>query len=172
VGLACAARHPRKVARLVLVGANASFIQREGWAEALAPAELDAFISQLQASPDALLKRFAALIHAGDSNARTNQRAMKACLANGLPADAASLASGIALLGAADLRGHAFAADQPVLLLHGAADPLMPLAGAERLARQLSSATLDVFDGAAHAPFASDVGRFVAAVCAFAGVDA
>lgn len=171
VALACAARHPRKVARLVLVGANASFIQREGWAEALAPAELDAFINQLQASPEALLKRFAALIHAGDSNARTNQRAMKACLANGLPADAASLASGLALLGAADLRGHAFAADQPVLLLHGAADPLMPLAGAERLARQLSSATLDVFDGAAHAPFASDVGRFVAAVCAFAGVD-
>lgn len=170
VALACAARHPRKVARLVLVGANASFIQREGWAEALAPADLDAFISQLQASPEALLKRFAALIHAGDANTRANQRAMKACLADGLPADAASLAAGLALLGSADLRGHAFAADQPVLLLHGAVDPLMPVAGAERLARQLSSATLDVFDGAAHAPFASDVERFVAAVCRFAGV--
>ena len=170
VALACAARHPRKVARLALVGANASFIQREGWEEALESHQLDEFIAQLEASPEALLKRFAALIHAGDVNARTNQRAMKATLAGGLPAEVDSLAAGLGLLGEADLRGSLFQTDQPVLLIHGAADPLMPLAGAERLSRQLSSATLDVFADAAHAPFASDPERFVRAICTFAGV--
>ena len=37
--LVCAARHPRLVARMVLVGATASFVVREGWPEAMPVAQ-------------------------------------------------------------------------------------------------------------------------------------
>jgi len=171
--LKAAQRHPRKVARLVLVGATASFVQRDGWPEALPPAQLEQFMAGLAADPAALLKQFSSLIHQGDTNMREAIRALRGCLANapgGLPADADSLRDGLELLGSSDLRPLLREVDQPVLLVHGSADPLMPLAAAERLQKTLPSAQLEVFTSSAHAPFASDPLRFVAEVCRFAGV--
>ncbi|GAB2181944.1 pimeloyl-ACP methyl ester esterase BioH [Denitratisoma sp. agr-D3] len=173
VCLMAAQRHPDKIARLVLVGATASFVQREGWLEALPPAQLAAFMDGLAADPAALLKQFASLIHQGDAHMREAIRALRGCLAGaegGLPADPASLRAGLALLGESDLRPLLSALRQPVLLIHGAADPLMPLAAAERLQDRLPTATLSVFADSAHAPFASDPLRFVRELTDFAGV--
>jgi pimeloyl-[acyl-carrier protein] methyl ester esterase len=85
-------------------------------------------------------------------------------------ADDASLLASLELLAQTDLRRLLDAVHQPVLLIHGAADPLMPLAAAERLLLALPDARLDVFGGCAHAPFASEPTRFVDTVRRFAGV--
>lgn len=173
VCLKAAQRHPNKIARLVLVGVTASFVQREDWPEALPPAQLDAFMAGLAADPAALLKQFSSLIHQGDANMREAIRALRGCLSNapgGLPADAATLGSGLALLGDSDLRPCLAEIHQPVLLIHGGQDPLMPLAAARRVQQMLPQATLSVFAASAHAPFASDPLRFVAELCDFAGV--
>ena len=68
------------------------------------------------------------------------------------------------MLAQSDLRPLLHEVHQPVLLVHGAADPLMPLAAAERLLMKLPEARLEVFGGSAHAPFASHPERFVASV--------
>lgn len=171
VCLATAVRHPRKVARLVLVGATASFVRREGWDEALPAAQLDAFRNALADDPAALLKQFASLIHAGDAQARQAARALRGCLAEGLPADPQSLGAGLDLLATIDLRPLLGDVVQPTLLIHGSADPLMPVGAGERLLERLPSARLQVFEGSAHAPFAADPIAFVNSVCGFAGVE-
>lgn len=170
VCLACAARHTRKVGRMVLVGATASFIAREGWPDALAPAQLDDFMSQLDVDPGLLLRRFSALLNRGDIHAREAARAMR--LADDLPATAKALRGGLDLLGSTDLREATMRVVQPTLLVHGDVDPLMPVSAARRLAGMLVECEVDVFEGSAHAPFASDPARFVAAVNRFAGVGA
>ncbi len=170
VCMAAAVRHPRKVARLVLVGATASFLQREGWEDGLPAAQLEAFQSGLAEDPAALLKQFSNLIHVGDAQARQAVRALRGCLADGLPADPDTLRTGLDLLASSDLRPLLDHIAQPTLLIHGSADPLMPVGAGERLLERLPSARLQIFEGNAHAPFASDPIAFVAAVAAFAGV--
>jgi pimeloyl-[acyl-carrier protein] methyl ester esterase len=168
VCMACAARHPRKVARMVLASGTASFVQRDGWPEALPRGQLDQFVAQLGDDPAALIRHFTTLMHHGDVHARELVRAMRQ--REGLPADVATLRAGLALLGDADLRHLATEVLQPTLLVHGSEDPLMPGAAAQRLARLLYEGSVDMFEGSAHAPFASDPARFVDAVSGFAGV--
>lgn len=170
VCLACAARHPRQVARLVLAAPTASFVQRDGWSAALPAARLQSFIDRLDADPAALLRHFLQLVNHGDGNLREAVRALRPCLGAGLPAPAATLRAGLRTLGSADLRVSAMRVAQPTLLIHGGADSLMPPAASTRLADLLIEAKLDIFAGSAHAPFASDPERFAAAVRRFAGV--
>ncbi|HQR04657.1 MAG: alpha/beta fold hydrolase [Proteobacteria bacterium] len=169
VCLACAARHPHRVARMALVGTTASFLQRPGWAPGLAPTALEDFLARFDADGTALLKHFAALIHHGDDRARQAQRILSHCLQAGPPADSASLRAGLETLGRTDLRTGLDDISQPALLVHGSVDPLMPLAAAEALAQRLPRGRLAVFGGSAHAPFASDPERFVMQVAEFAG---
>ncbi|QDX80334.1 hypothetical protein B9N43_03080 [Denitratisoma sp. DHT3] len=168
VALVCAIRHPRRIGRLVLVGATASFVQREGWPSALPPARLEEFSAALEADAAGLLKQFSGLIHHGDIRGKEAMRALRRCLAAGLPADPDSLRAGLQTLGAADLRLHLPLVEQPVLLIHGSEDPLMPLAAVQALQARLPRAALEVFEGSAHAPFASDPLRFARRVGVFA----
>jgi pimeloyl-[acyl-carrier protein] methyl ester esterase len=173
VCLLAAQRHPDKLARLILVGATACFVQREGWPEAMPAAQLESFIAALAADPAALLKQFAKLIHQGDGQRRAATRALRNCVEkapDGLPADVETLRAGLTLLGSADLRAVLPEVRQPVLLIHGGVDPLMPVAAGERLRAALPAAQLSVFESSAHAPFASDPRRFVSEICRFVGV--
>lgn len=172
VALVCAVRHPAKVAKLVLVGGTASFVARPHWPEALPQAQLDAFVTELERDAAALLKRFALLIHRGDAKGREAARALAPCLADGPPADAASLRAGLDLLGSADLARLLAVVNRPTLLIHGAADPLMPVAAAHRLASHIPGAELAVFEGSGHAPFAGEPRRFAERLAAFAGAAA
>jgi pimeloyl-[acyl-carrier protein] methyl ester esterase len=165
--LATAACHPSQVRALILVGGNARFTIAENWQEALPGQQLDEFVAALDRDPLALLKHFSLLIHKGDSSARLAIRAMSCCLADGLPAGIGTLRNGLELLRVADLRNLAPQVAQPTLLLHGEVDPLMPLAGAQRLAALLPNAALEVFTGAAHAPFASNPERLCARLDSF-----
>lgn len=167
VCLACAARHPKRVARLVLVGATASFVAREGWAEAMPATQLDDFRAALAADSAQLLKRFASQIHQGSAQPLEAQRYLRSA---DVPASDAALMASLDLLAHSDLRPLLNTVRQPVLLVHGDADPLMPLAAAEQLLVQLPDAQLEVFGGSAHAPFASDPARFVDSVRRFAGM--
>lgn len=167
VCLACAARHPRLVARLVLIGATASFVEREGWEEAMPAAQFADFRTAVMADSAAQLKRFASLMHLGAARPRDAQRYLRLRL----PAPPAEvLLDTLDVLSASDLRGLLHEVHQPVLLVHGEADPLMPVAAAQRLHTLLPNAELDIFHGSAHAPFADDPDRFVASVRHFAGL--
>lgn len=167
VALALAARHPGKVARLLLVGSSPAFACRPDWAHGLAADVLEEFATSLRADYRATLLRFLSLQARGGDAAREVIGALRATLfARGEPA-AATLADGLQLLRAVDLRADAARVRCPTLLLHGARDGLCPPEAARWLAAHMADARLVLHERAAHAPFLSHPRWFVSHAEAF-----
>jgi pimeloyl-[acyl-carrier protein] methyl ester esterase len=143
---------PERVARLVLIGATPRFVQAPDWPQAQPASLLEGFAAAVTADPDAALRRFAALLNQGDSQARALTRRLHGLLSKARP-PADDLAAGLAELRDTDLRRDLGRVAQPTLLLHGEHDPLMPLSAARRLAEMLPRGRLEVVADAAHAPF-------------------
>ncbi|WP_025915891.1 alpha/beta fold hydrolase [Herminiimonas sp. CN] len=167
LALHAAQRQPDRIARLILIGATPSFVQRPNWPHGMTPAALAEFTDALEADPKTALKRFIALFNQNDVNGRSIGRELTRALATADLPPAAVLAAGLALLRYTDLRANVPHIAQPTLLLHGAHDPLMPLAAAEWLAAALPQARLEVLPDAAHAPFLSDPARCAALIADF-----
>ncbi len=153
LALQIAAQTKRTLAGLILIGATPSFIKRTDWLPAQEPALLDTFCQAIEHDATATLQRFIALINQGDTQARSIGRALNKQLQPALPATIETLLEGLAWLRDVDLRATIAAVATPALLIHGAHDPLMPLAAAQWLAANLSEADLEVLPDAAHAPF-------------------
>lgn len=165
-----ALRKPTVISHLVLVAATPRFIQAADWPVAQPAQLLESFAAALStpsADPQAALRRFAVLMNQGDAYARELTRRMNALFAERIPATDA-LAAGLAALRDIDLRASVAALRQPTLMVHGERDPLMPLAAGRWLAEHLPHARIEVFEGAAHAPFLSQTERFVALLRRFA----
>ncbi|MDR2788444.1 MAG: alpha/beta fold hydrolase [Candidatus Accumulibacter sp.] len=157
---------PRRVGGLILVGGTPCFIRRNGWTTAQSPAMLKKFSADVSDDSRTALRRFAALFNQGDATARLTARAAVQGILSAPPASATLLA-GLDWLRDADLRERVPEIGCPTLLIHGECDPLMPLAAARWLAEKLPRARLDVFAGAAHAPFLNDPERFARLVGGF-----
>ena len=160
LALAVAARHPAKVGKLLLVAGTTSFVQRDGWPHAMAPAMLAEFAAGIAADVEAMLPRFVGGFNRGDARAKVVTLELLK-LADPRPSGEV-LATGLNWLRDIDLRELAPLVKAPTLLIHGAADPLMPLGAAEALAALIPGARLAVFDDCAHAPFMSRPDDFLA----------
>lgn len=167
LALHAAQRHPHRITRLILISATPSFVQRTSWPHGMTPAALAEFAETVEADPKTALKRFIALFNQGDLSSRSIGRALAQAVSIDALPPAATLAAGLALLRDTDLRELAPRIAQSTLLLHGAHDPLMPLAAAEWLAAALPQARLEVLPDAAHAPFLSDPARCAALMADF-----
>lgn len=167
VALALAARHPDKVARLVLVGTSPAFVNRPGWTLGLEPDLLAGFAADLSRDYRATLLRFLALQARGGEAARVVVGRLRASVfARGEPAPAV-LAAGLGLLRDVDLRDRAASVACPTLVVHGAHDTLCPAAAARWLAERLPQGRLVLHPGASHAPFISHPAWFNGTVEAF-----
>ena len=162
LALAIAARHPDKVGKLVLVAGTTSFVQRDGWPHAMPPDMLAEFAAGIAADVEAMLPRFVGGFNRGDANAKAVTLELLK-LADPRPAGEV-LGTGLNWLRDVDLRDSALQVKAPTLLIHGGADPLMPLGAAEALAALIPGAKLAVFDDCAHAPFMSRPDDFLATV--------
>lgn len=165
LALAVAARAPEKVGRLILVAGTASFVQRAGWPHGMPPEMLAEFAAGVAADVEAMLPRFVGGFNRGDARAKAVTLELLK-LADPRPAGDV-LATGLAWLREVDLRDLAPQVKAPTLLIHGAADPLMPLGAAEALAALIPGARLAVFADCAHAPFISRPDDFLATVRRF-----
>jgi pimeloyl-[acyl-carrier protein] methyl ester esterase len=164
VALALAARHPRKVARLVLVATNPAFLSRPDWQHGLAPEVLDEFARALGEDFKATLLRFLSLQARGGDQARAViERLRGSVFLRGEPSPAA-LAAGLDLLRDVDLRDVVGQVRCPVLVVHGAYDMLCPPGAARWLAESLPDARLALHERAAHAPFLSHPDWFLGEV--------
>ncbi len=163
LALDAAAGCRERIAGLALVGATPCFRQREAWPHAQPAALLERFRASVDAAPAETLRRFVALLNQGDAQARAHvraqHRAQHRALLDGLP-DTASLRQGLAWLDSVDLRPASPTISMPTLLIHGERDPLMPLAAARWLTAEMPQARLEIFAGAAHAPFLGAPERF------------
>lgn len=167
LALHAAQRHPDKVARLILIGATPSFVQRADWPHGMTPQALAEFTDAVARDPATSLKRFITLFNQNDVNSRRVGRELTQALATAPLPSAATLVAGLDLLRDTDLRAQVPTIRQPTLLIHGAHDPLMPLAAAQWLAATLPQAQLAVLPDAGHAPFLSDAARCAALVMEF-----
>lgn len=165
LALAVAARHPAKVGQLILVAGTTSFVQRDGWLQAMAPAVLDDFAAAIAADAKTTLPRFVGGFNRGDARAKAVTLELLR-LAEPHPSGE-TLATGLNWLRDVDLRELAPQVKAPTLLIHGAADPLMPLGAAQALAALIPRAKLAVFDDCAHAPFISRPDDFAATLQQF-----
>lgn len=186
LALAFAARHPTRVARLVLLASTARFVALEAGAGAvpmsatdpdgahhwpgLAAATVDTFRTGFATDPTATLKRFIALQSLGERE----RKRVQACLAHYLAdpavlptATLAGLAQGLDILARSDLRAMLAQIPQPCLILHGEHDALMPLAAAHALAAQLANAQLHVLPDCGHALPLSQTARCARLIEAF-----
>jgi pimeloyl-[acyl-carrier protein] methyl ester esterase len=165
LALAIAARAPAKVGKLLLVAGTASFVQRDGWPHAMPPEMLTEFAANVAADVEAMLPRFVGGFNRGDAHSKEATRQLLD-LADPRP-PAATLAAGLAWLRDVDLRPLAPQIKAPTLLIHGTADPLMPLAAGEALAALIPGARLAAMAECAHAPFISRPADFLALAHAF-----
>lgn len=161
LALACAARAPERIIGLILVAATPSFLQRPDWPHGLGAAELQTFAAAVAEAGAQALPRFISNFCRGDEKARAAARLLGQ---QATPPTQALLEGGLSWLGQADLRHALEAVTCPVNLIHGEADPLMPLAAAHWLAGKLPGARLHVLPGKAHAPFAPDPALFLQAL--------
>jgi pimeloyl-[acyl-carrier protein] methyl ester esterase len=165
LALAVAARHPDKVSKLVLVAGTASFVQRDGWPFAMPPAALAEFTTAIATDAEAMLPRFVGGFNRGDAQAKEVTRQLLE-LADPRPS-AEVLCTGLAWLAAVDLRPQLAQIQTPTLLVHGAADPLMPEGAAKALAEALPNSQVALIADCAHAPFVSQQAAFLDAVRRF-----
>jgi pimeloyl-[acyl-carrier protein] methyl ester esterase len=157
VALAWARRAPHQVLRLVLISSTPCFASRPGWPCATAPSVLQEFRRSFSDDRAGTLARFLAALVKGDARARKIAGALRRS-SEGSATDAV-LAAGIAVLLEADLRRELTQVRQPVLVLHGARDRIVPPAAGIRLAAALPDARFALLRSCAHAPFLSQPDR-------------
>ncbi|PKO92285.1 MAG: hypothetical protein CVU16_07100 [Betaproteobacteria bacterium HGW-Betaproteobacteria-10] len=162
---AIAARAPEKVSQLALIAGTASFIQRAGWPHAMPAQTLVEFAAGVATDIEAMLPRFVGGFNRGDARAKAVTLELLQRADPRPPS--ATLATGLNWLRDVDLRPLAPKIIAPTLLIHGANDPLMPLAAAEALAALIPGAELAVFADCAHAPFMSQPEAFNARLSQF-----
>ncbi len=167
VALALAARHPDKVARLVLVASSPAFAARDDWPHGMAPEVLGEFARSLALDYRATLSRFLSLQARGGDAARAVIARLREQMRDQAEPNPEVLAAGLELLRAVDLRDQVERVRCPTLVVHGAHDTLCaPEAGAW-LARHLPNAHLALHERASHAPFLSHPDWFVATLKEF-----
>ncbi|MDD5387720.1 MAG: pimeloyl-ACP methyl ester esterase BioH [Gallionellaceae bacterium] len=167
VALALAARHPDKVARLVLVGTSPAFAARADWPHGMAPDVLGEFARSLAQDYRATLLRFLSLQARGGDAARAVIVQLRARMQAQAEPNPEVLAAGLELLRAVDLRDQVAQVRCPTLVVHGAYDTLCaPEAGAW-LAEHLPNGRLAPHERASHAPFLSHPDWFVATLKEF-----
>ena len=153
--IALAHRYPQKFTRLMLVGSNPCFVQREDWPSAMPSVVFNDFAGDLIADWQAAMRRFIGLQMHGADNARTLVREITALLLEGGEPRPGALESGLDLLLNADLRPLLETMEVPVLALLGRRDKLVPVQVAEHLPRVNPAIRVECLHQSAHAPFLS-----------------
>ncbi len=157
LALAYAARHPRRVGKVVLYGTHAQ-------GAALAPREARrAIVALVRSSWGLGSGAMADLFHPG-ADAATRRRYV---VLQRAAADAETAAALLELHYALDARRYLAAVRAPVLVLHRRGDRAIPHRHGRELAARLPDATLTTLDGNEHMPWEGDAAPVVDAAIAF-----
>ncbi|MDR0703237.1 MAG: alpha/beta fold hydrolase [Azoarcus sp.] len=156
---------PRQVARLALIGSTPRFVASADWPHGLDEKTVSDFIEGYARDPAATLRRFLILQTLGD-DARDHlfRRLSEAVCAPRDGQTPKALADGLHILAATDLRANLAAIEQPVCLIHGDGDALMPPAAVRWLADTLPRARLRMLENRGHAPLVSARDECAAAI--------
>ncbi len=155
IALHAAYHAPERVATLTLLASSPQFLRSMDWPHAMDAEVLAQFAAELQRDYRSTLLRFLALEVQGSTAARDELRALRERIfAHGEPQGAA-LIGGLNILRDSNLRAQFATLSQPVLLLLGAHDRLVPAEVAPDIAGLLPQIVQHIVTGAGHAPFLS-----------------
>lgn len=146
---------PQKLQGMLAMASSPCFVQRPDWNCAIAPAVLNDFAAELQADSNKTLRRFLSLQVQGASDARSILRQLQLEFSKRPPPRAEALQTGLDLLLDVDLRPFLAQIDLPMSWILGDRDTLVPDCLAQALPRLCSGVSVQVIQGAAHAPFLS-----------------
>ncbi len=123
---------------LILISSTARFCADESGWPGTSTASLRAMQRQLERSPTEALATF----HQWCAGPAAPESLIKQRVAEALELGLDSLRAGLQALATLDVRAALPSCSIPVLLLHGACDPVIPMAAAERMVESLPMATL------------------------------
>lgn len=171
IATAIAARHPERVSALLLVASNPSFAQRDGWLCAMASQQLQQFRDFYEEDPEGTLIRFLSLQCRGSRRMKEDIRFLQEIMyLQGLPAPQA-LRAGLRLLAELDVRADFQRLNQPVQVVLGANDVLVPATLAPALLDMISGrqriCQISVLAESGHVPFLSEPEAFLTAAMPF-----
>jgi len=161
IAMRMAMQHPEKVAALVLVSTTPAFCNREGWEHGCENELFDAFEIGVRSNSTKTMGRFFALMLHGDEISRGEyNRIAKAAIDKSAPPSTATLEKGLNYLATEDLRTALHQLQQPVLVLHGKDDAIIPVSAGLFLAETLPHAEAHLFEACGHAPFLTQADLF------------
>lgn len=153
VALRLAHLAPDRVEKLILLASSPRFCQAADWPAAMAPAVLDAFEAQMRGEVAATLARFLAIQAMGGEDARAQVAQLRRRLTERALPSEQTLRAGLAVLRHDDLRSLLPDIQQPVCLIHGTEDTVVPAAAAKACVALLPQARLHLLAECAHTPF-------------------
>lgn len=172
IATAIAARHPERVRALTLVASNPCFVQRPDWPMAMPEKVFRQFRDNFDEEQDGTLIRFLSLQCRGSARMKEDIRFLQEIITmQGLPAPEA-LRAGLGLLLTLDLREDFARITQPLQVILGAADYLVPAAVGDALMHVQPKQMLAVIEGSGHAPFLAQPALFLEAFSDFVSTHA
>lgn len=161
VAMRLAMQLPERIQQLVLVASTPCFVKRTDWAWAMEAATLNLFMKNLAHDYVQTLNRFLTLQVRGSEDQTRVLAQLRKSVLNDVPPEATTLQAGLKILQTSDLRAELKQIKQPVLLIHGQNDAIVPVEAAKWMQQQFSQAQLKLFSHCGHAPFFSFPEQFV-----------
>ena len=154
-----ASRHPDQVAGVVNLAANACFVQKPDWPEAISPALFTSFSEGLAESAGKTLRQFALLCASGSPKRKAHISTLQS-LVDEAELDAKTLQELLVLLGTSDVRSALADLRCPVSHVFGKEDGLVPASAAALIEARYPQHRVQVLEGG-HNFFMDDPGAVV-----------
>lgn len=152
VSLAMASRNPEAVKSIAMIASSPCFVESPEW-PGVSGDLLDQMGRDFSSDYLATLNRFVGLQTFGQEGARQLSRRIYALMAEAPSPDIESLLGALTLLRDLDLRPVLSAISQPLLMISGGRDRLVPEAQLKTILKLRASAASCLIDQAAHLPF-------------------
>jgi pimeloyl-[acyl-carrier protein] methyl ester esterase len=157
---ALAKRYPARFSHLLLVSSNPCFVQQPDWPSAVPKQVFDEFSASLKGDWISTIKRFIGLQLHGAEQARQLIRHVTELLMEGGAPQPLALSRGLALLLNFDAREMLAQLHQPVMMVLGRRDTLVPVSLEQQINRVYPSIRVECFAHSAHIPFVSHPQQF------------
>ncbi|ATX78465.1 carboxylesterase BioH (pimeloyl-CoA synthesis) [Mariprofundus aestuarium] len=156
-----AAAFPERIASLALVSTTPRFRIGENWPFGSSSEVFNGFRMAVEsASPKALNRFFALMLHGDELNRSDYNRLAKAAVDREKRVSEAGLKGGLELLEQLDLRELVKAIKQPTLVIHGEGDAIVPVEAGQWLADMIPNSQQQLFNTCGHAPFLTQEDKF------------
>jgi pimeloyl-[acyl-carrier protein] methyl ester esterase len=157
-----ATRYPQKFSELILLSCNPCFVRRQDWDCAVQKSVFDAFADDLKQGWQSTIRRFLSLQMHGGTQARDLIRQLSKQMVSAGEPDAKVLQFGLNLLKQRDCRPLLASLQQPVKMIFGARDKLVPITIRHQISNLNPQIQVESLADAAHAPFLSNTAEVVA----------